>query len=212
MICSEDEDLDWRLEEYGRHLTISRWKYKTAKKRLVEGVKKDREKLLNQLRKRKDTKITWVSTYDPRVPSKTVIIKKNLHLLHANVVNKEIFPPRTFISADRKRKNLAQMYKPTVPQRYIHHGPKNRPVFFSCKERCDTCRHSKETTVLVSLWDGRHWTIKQHITCSSSNTVYVVMREVHNEWYVGSTTDLKACWRNHKSDAKLKKSDEMWGG
>ena len=41
MICSEDEDLDRRLEEYGKHLTLSRWKYKTAKERLVEGVKKD---------------------------------------------------------------------------------------------------------------------------------------------------------------------------
>ena len=66
--------------------------------------------------------------------------------------------------------------------------------------------NSKETTVLVSPWDGRHWTIKQHITCSSPNTVYVVMCEVHNERYVGSTTDLKARWRNHKSDAKLKKA------
>ena len=142
---------------------------------------------------------------DPRVPSKTAIIKKNLHLLHANVVNKEIFPPRTIISADRKRKNLSQMYKPTVPQRYVQHGPKNRPGFFPCKERCDTCRHSKETTVLVSPWDDSHWTIKQHITCSSPNTVYVVMCEVHNEWFVGSTTDLRARWRHHKSDAKLKK-------
>ena len=41
---------------------ISGWKYKTAKERLVEGAKKDREKLLNQPRKRKDTKIAWVST------------------------------------------------------------------------------------------------------------------------------------------------------
>ena len=85
-------------------------------------------------------------------------------------------------------------------------GPRTDQGFFPCKERCDTCRHSKETTVLVSLWDGRHWTIKKHITCSSPNTVYVVMCEVHNEWYVGSTTDLKARWRNHKSDAKLKKA------
>ena len=32
------------------------------------------------------------------------------------------------------------------------------------------------------------------------------MCEVHNEWYVGSTTNLKARWRNLKSDAKLKKA------
>ena len=36
------------------------------------------------------------------------------------------------------------------------------------------------------------------------------MCEVHNEWYVGSTTDLKARWRNHKSDAKLKKATKCW--
>ena len=188
MICSKDEDLDRRLEEYGRHLTISGWKYKTAKERLVEGAKKDGEKLLNQPRKRKDTKIAWVSTYDPRVPSKTAIIKKNLHLLHANLVNKEIFLQEPSSRLTEKEKNLAQMYKPTVPQRYVQHGPKNRPGFFPCKERCNTCHHSKETTVLVSPWDSRHWTIKQHITCLSPNTVYVVMCEVHNKWYVGSTT------------------------
>ena len=97
------------------------------------------------------------------------------------------------------------MYKPTVPQRYVQYGPKNRPgLFFSLQRQ--VCRHSRETTVLVSPWDGRHWTIKQPITCSSPNTVYVVMCEVHNEWSVGSTTDLKARWRNHKSDAKLKKA------
>ena len=43
IICSEDEDLDRRLEEYGRHLTATGWKYKTAKERLVEGAKKDRK-------------------------------------------------------------------------------------------------------------------------------------------------------------------------
>ena len=35
------------------------------------------------------------------------------------------------------------------------------------------------------------------------------MCEVHTEWYVGSTTDLKARWRNHKSDAKLKKGNHV---
>ena len=41
MVCSEDDDLDLRLEEYKRHLTISGWKYKTAKERPAEGAKKD---------------------------------------------------------------------------------------------------------------------------------------------------------------------------
>ena len=91
------------MEEYARYFTISGWKYKTAKERLVEGAKKNRQKLLQQPGKTKEKKIAWVSTYDPRVPSKTAIINKTIHLLYANAVNKDIFSPRTIISADRKR-------------------------------------------------------------------------------------------------------------
>ena len=32
------------------------------------------------------------------------------------------------------------------------------------------------------------------------------MCTVHNDWYVASTTDLRVRWRNHKSDAKLRKA------
>ena len=67
----------------------------------MEGAKKNRQK---QPRKKREKKIAWVSTYDPRVASKTAITNKNIHLLYANAVNKEIFPPRTIISADKTRK------------------------------------------------------------------------------------------------------------
>ena len=93
------------------------------------------------------------------------------------------------------------MYKPTVPQRYVQHGPKNTIFFFLAKK--DATRYAIQKKPLFLYL---HWTIKQHITCLRPNTVYVVMCEVHNEWYVGSTTDVKAGWRNHKPDAKLKKA------
>ena len=55
MICSEDEGL--RPETGGIWKTsVSGWKYKTAKERLVEGAKKDTAKLLNQSRRRKKRK------------------------------------------------------------------------------------------------------------------------------------------------------------
>ena len=73
--------------------------------------------------------------------------------------------------------------------------------FFPCGNKCDTCRHSKETSVL-----GRHWPIKHSITCTTPNTVHAMMCTVHNDWCAGSTTVLRARWRNYKSDAKLKKA------
>ena len=154
MICSEDEDLDRRLEEYGKHLTVSGWKYKTAKETCGRGEQRQR-KIPKPAHEKEGNENRVGEHLDPRVPSKTAIIKKNLHLLYANVLNKEIFPAGTIILSDRKR----------------------------------------------------------HITCSSRNTVYVVTCEVHDEWYVGSTTDLKARWRNHKIiRRKTEKSDKMWGG
>ena len=54
--------------------------------------------------------------------------------------------------------------------------------------------------------DGRHWPINQSIARTTPNTVYVVTCTIHYEWYVGSTTDLRARWRNRQSDAKLKKA------
>ena len=140
------------------------------------------------------------------MPSQTAIIKKNLHLLHANVVNKEIFPQEPSSRLTEKEK-ISHKCTRDAQCTNVQHGPKNRLGFFLAKKDA-TRRHSKDTTVLVSPWDGRHWIIKQHITSSSPNTVYVVMCEVHNEWYVGSTTDLKSRWRNRKSDAKLKKKKQ----
>ena len=134
MICSEDEDLDRRLEEYGKHLTVSGWKYKTAKETCGRGEQRQR-KTPKPAHEKEGNENRVGEHLDTRVPSKTAIIKKNLHLLHANVVNKEIFPAGTIILSDRTRTNLAQIYKPTVPQRYNQHGPMNRPGFFSLQRQ-----------------------------------------------------------------------------
>ena len=110
-----------------------------------------------------------------------------------------------------QQNKISQKCTSLLFHRDVRHGPKNRPGFIPCnnKKKCGTCHHSKETTVLVSPWDRRHWLIKQHITCTSLNTIYIIMCNLHNKWYVWSSTDLKpveAHWRNHKSNAKLKKA------
>ena len=51
-----------------------------------------------------------------------------------------------------------------------------------------------------------HALYHQDLFGTTPNTVYVAMCTIHNEWSVGSTTDLRARWRNHKADSKLKKT------
>ena len=114
-LCSEDTDLEKRTEEYSRYFSMSGWDYSKAKRELKKGTQKDRRTLLNKEKLTTEKKIAWVTTYDPRYPSKSEIIRKNIHLLYANPQNKDIFTKNQIISADRRRKILGEIYKPTVP-------------------------------------------------------------------------------------------------
>jgi hypothetical protein len=210
MICSEDQTLKERIEEYAEHFETSGWNKKHVLKELKRGADKDRDTLLNKPRKVKGKKLAWVTTFDPRVPDKTKIINKNLHLLYSNPENKKIFPKKSVIAADRRRKNLAEHYKPTVPRRFVQHGPKQDPGFHPCSaKRCDTCAHSLKINECVSPWDGRRWQIRKNLTCTSLNVIYIIRCKIHHEAvYVGSTKNLKLRWANHKSDVLLKKTQK----
>ena len=210
MICSEDKKLKERIEEYSKYLTQSGWNWKKAKKELTIGASQNRHRVLNRSTKSKKTKIAWVTTFDPRVPSKSKIIKENLETLYSDPINRKIFPKTSLISADRRRKNIAEMFKPTVPKQFLLHGPVEEPGFFTCQNRrCDTCKHAQNIKEFKSSWNGRIWKILKHLTCTTKNVIYAVICKLHPEaMYIGSTKNLKLRWANHKSDNKLKKTNK----
>jgi hypothetical protein len=205
MLCSEDSVLQERIDEYARYFALAGWNKQKAKSELSRAAERDRDQLLTKSRRKKEKKLAWVTTYDPRLPSKGKIIRQNLHLLYTNPENSVIFPEGMLIAADRRRKNIGELYKPSVPKRVHALAPSLAHGFYPCN-KCDTCAHAVPTTSFVSPWDGRRWNIRQHLTCTSKNVVYVLKCTVHpDEWYIGSTMDLKKRWANHKSDIKLKK-------
>ena len=176
-----------------------------SKKELKRGANKDRKQILNQPRKKKPKKIAWVTTYDPRMPPKSKIISKNLPILYSNPENRDIFPSGLIIAADRRRKNLGEMIKPTVPNRFPQYGPKEKPGFHPCG-KCDTCKHSQETVNFRSPWDGRVWNIRQSLHCKTPNVIYCLKCSHHPDLlYIGSTVNLCQRWANHKSDCKWRK-------
>ena len=128
-------------------------------------------------------------------------------VLYSEAENRSIFPKKMIISADRRRRNLGELYKPTIPARFVHHGLTNKQGYFPCSsKRCDTCDHSVEITDFSSEWDQRKWKVRGHLTCSTPNVVYLIRCKLHkNACYVGSTKNLRLRWANHKSDAKLKR-------
>ena len=207
MLCSEDDQLVDRLKEYAKYFSMAGWKYQTALKELQKGASQNRQTLIRKQRNQKPKKIAWVTTYDPRVPSKTSIIKNNLQILYSNVKNRDIFPIDMIISADKKRKNLGQIFKPTVPKRFPKPASSEKSGFFTCNaSRCDTCAHSNNLFQIKSPWDGRKWYIRKHLTCSSEFVIYIIRCKIHPyAWYVGSAKNMKLRWANHKSDCRLNK-------
>ena len=207
MICSDDTILHERIEEYAKYLVISGWKYEDAMKGLKEGANVTRKKALRKRSKKKQKKIAWVTTWDPRVPDKSCIIRNNLNLLYKNPDNLKIFPKNSIIAGNRRPKNIGEMYKPSVPKRFLQYGPENEKGFFKCKGKCDICLHSTELTSFNSNWDGRRWYIRSHLQCTTNNVIYMIQCKIHSDFlYVGSTVNLKKRWANHKSDVKLRKN------
>ncbi|KAL8596586.1 hypothetical protein ACOMHN_059727 [Nucella lapillus] len=205
MLCSEDTQLEERIEEYAGYFELSSWNREIAKKELKRGANRDRKEILNQPRQKKPKKIAWVSTYDSRMPPKSRIIRNNLHVLYSNPQNRDIFPSGLIIAADRRRKNLGEMIQPTVPDRFPQHGPKEMPGFHPCG-RCDTCKHSQQMFKFKSPWDGRVWNIRQSLHCKTPNVIYCITCRHHPDFlYIGSSVNLRHRWSNHKSDCKLRK-------
>jgi hypothetical protein len=230
MICSTNDALCSRIDEYTHYFACSGWNHNKAKSEITRGAnfspndsenesKEKRDMVLQRPRTTKKKKIAWLNTYDPRLPSKSSIIKKNIHLLHRNPRNKKLFPLGTIIASDRRRQNLGNILMPTVPKRFPKFGPNQEWGSFPCRGAliapnrtgsCDLCKHVELTKYFVSPWDKRTWTIRKHLTCRIKNLIYMIIchHEEHDKyaWIIGSTVNMPDRWRLYRTDFKNKNS------
>ena len=212
LICSNDQILKERINEYTQYLINSGWNRKLASTELNRGASINRQEAMKSKRnKNNKKKIAWITTYDPRTPSKSKIIRDNLDILYSNPINRVIFPQSILIAADRRRKNIGEIYKPTIPRKQLASESNKEPGFYTCSKICDTCKHSEKRNAIKSKWDSRVWKIRDNITCTTKNVIYIMECNVHDNFmYVGSTVDLKKRWANHKSDSKNKHSKKCY--
>ena len=116
------------------------------------------------------------------------------------------FPKSKLIGADKRNKNIGEMYKPTIPKRFVEHGPREEDGFFTCK-KCDLCKHSGNRKIFTGRFDKRRWKIKGHISCHHPQVIYIVECKRHRDFlYVGQSENIKRRWANHKSHANHQQS------
>ena len=70
-----------------------------------------------------------------------------------------------------------------------------------CDRRCDLCKKFLlQASKFQSSATGRYYPIRQNLSCSSKNVIYLATCNKCNLQYVGSTsTEFKVRFRNHKS-------------
>jgi hypothetical protein len=85
----------------------------------------------------------WATKWDPRIPPKGQIIHEFKNILYSDPACKKIFPEGSIIPSNRRLRNIGEILKPTIPNRFPQHGPKEDIGFFKCT-RCDLCKHIPE--------------------------------------------------------------------
>ena len=145
-----------------------------------------------------------VLDYNPILPDIQNIIRKHIHLLRSSTQITEIFPAKSVFPAYRRTKNLKEVL---APSKFRPSSATNQMVneggCFKCdKNRCDLCKNFLlQASKFQSSATGRLYPIRQKVSCSSKNVIYLATCCKCNLQYVGSTsTEFKIRFRNHKSN------------
>ena len=124
MLCSVDEQLAERLNEYAEYPVMSGWPSNGS----IQSSRKahHREGRPSSIAHRIRGSRSWHE-------SQTILQSQHNQTNSSYPVFKSPenanFPKTVIISADRKRENLGERFKLTAPGRFPRHGPNNKPGF-----------------------------------------------------------------------------------
>ena len=201
--CSTDDFLQTMCEEYKGYLKLQNYPADLVDKQFDKAVKIPRSELLSKKVKASKKVFPLVLDYNPILPDIQNIIKKHFHLLRSSPQTTEIFPAKSVFPAYRQTKNLKEVLAPSKfrPSPAAMQTVNTGGCFKCDKNRCDLCKNFLlHASKFRSSATGRQYPIRQKLTCSSKNVIYLATCCKCDLQYVGSTsTEFKIRFRNHKS-------------
>ena len=202
--CSTDDFLQTRCKEYKGYLKSQNYPANLVDKQFDKALEIPRSELLSKKMKANKKVFPLVLNYNPILPDVQSIIRKHAHLLRSSPLIAEIFPAKSVFPAYRRTKNLKEILAPSKFQTSpATNQTVNEGGCFKCeKNRCDLCKNFLlQASKFQSSATGRHYAIRQKLSCSSKNVIYLATCCKCNLQYVGSTsTEFKIRFRNHKSN------------
>ena len=207
-ICSDDATFETRSSELSEHLTKRGYKKPIIKRVIEETRKINRNDTLRYKNKDKpNTRTPLVVTYHPDLPPLAQIVNKHFSILQTNDKLKQVFPEPPLISY-RRPKNLRDLI---VRAKLPSDAPEETNVIGShpCQSsRCKNCKNMTQTNAFTSNTTKQTFKIRENITCTTINVIYLIECTFCGIQYVGETSKkIQDRMRGHRSDIKCKRTD-----
>jgi len=154
-------------------------------------MKIDRNEALKRVVKSKTTdKLTFVTTFDPRLPSVSRIVRKHFDHMSSN----DPYLGRVFSGgvqiAYKRNKNIrdilcrARLY----PVNHTNNRPRRTNVGFKTCGKCTTCSFSENVKSFRCHATGEEISLTQDLKCTDKGVIYVICCRHCNQQYVGKTS------------------------
>ena len=104
------------------------------------------------------------------------------NLLSGDSCLKAIFSKKAYRRCPTLRDILVKSTLKSTSTTYVRHG------FFHCnRHNCSTCKHFSENSSFHSYYINKTFNIHGHITCSSTNLIYIITCSKCQKQYVSKT-------------------------
>ena len=183
-ICSTDEFFNTRSNALATHLIKRGYQHRFLKEEMEKVRQIPRSKALETSTKQENNRIPFVVTFNPALPNIRQIIFNNVNILRSSQRCKAAFPSPPLISY-RRCNNLRDILVRATHRR----PPPKTPGAFRCnRSRCKTCPFITEGTTFYTFFStNEQRQILHHISCSSSNLIYMIQCSRCKVQYIGET-------------------------
>ena len=199
-ICSLDTDFNMHCNEMAQQFRDRSYPEKHIQKALNRIKKIPRSHTLQYKPKNKNKRVPFIVTHNPRNPPLKQWFHKYLTELHTST-RLRLAIPETPILGERNCRSLRNLLMPSsLP---MSPDTNTDPGCFSChKTKCTICtQHLVQTNTFTSSKTSETFHIRHHMTCETSNVVYLLYCTRCNTQYVGETKNtLKQRFYLHRSN------------
>ena len=206
-ICSDDDKFHHRCKELKDRLVSQGYPKQLVDSAVSKAGAIPRSQTLQYKDKTPNTERTpYVITHNPSNPPLSKLIMKHVDTLHSSRRMKHASPLPPIVGERNCLRGLLMRTKTPAKKQ----TKDNRPIgCYTCSaKKCIICQqHLNTTTTFTSVRTKQQYTIRSHLTCQSSNIIYLIdCKKCHSTQYVGETgKTLQSRFYHHRSDINIKK-------